>query len=33
MLDLESGASRAELDRAMEGHILGQGQLVGLYGR
>ncbi len=32
-LDLEAGASRAELDEAMEGHILGQGQLVGLYGR
>lgn len=33
LLDLESGASRAELDRAMEGHLLGAGQLVGRYGR
>jgi hypothetical protein len=32
-LDLEAGASRADLDRAMEGHILGAGQLVGRYGR
>ena len=32
-LDLEAGASRADLDRAMEGHILGVGQLVGRYGR
>lgn len=33
MLDLAAGASRAELDEAMEGHILGQGKLVGLFGR
>jgi Raf kinase inhibitor-like YbhB/YbcL family protein len=32
-LDLEVGASRADLDRAMDGHILGAGQLVGRYGR
>jgi len=32
-LDLGAGASRADLDRAMEGHILGAGQLVGRYGR
>jgi hypothetical protein len=33
MLDLEAGASRAELDGAMLGHILDTGQLVGRYGR
>ena len=33
LLDLEAGASRAELDEAMEGHILGAGQLMGYYGR
>ncbi len=33
LLDLEAGASRAELDGAMEGHILNTGQLVGRYGR
>jgi Raf kinase inhibitor-like YbhB/YbcL family protein len=32
-LELEAGASRQDVERAMEGHILGQGQLVGLYGR
>ena len=33
MLDLDAGASRAELDEAMEGHILDTGQLMGRYGR
>jgi len=33
VLDLEAGASRAELDQAMEGHILATGQLMGRYGR
>ena len=33
MLDLEAGASRAELDGAMQGHILDTGHLVGRYGR
>jgi Raf kinase inhibitor-like YbhB/YbcL family protein len=33
LLDLEIGVDRAELDRAMEGHILGAGELVGRYGR
>ena len=33
ILDLDAGADRAELDRAMEGHILATGQLMGLYGR
>lgn len=33
MLELPSGASKAEVERAMQGRILGQGELVGLYGR
>ena len=33
VLDLGAGADRAALDQAMEGHILAEGQLVGLYGR
>ena len=33
VLDLDAGATRAELDRAMEGHILDSGQLMGRYGR
>lgn len=33
LLDLDAGASRAELDQAMEGHILGSGLLTGRYGR
>jgi len=33
LLDLDAGVSRAELDQAMDGHILGLGLLVGLYGR
>ena len=33
MLDLESGASRAELEKAMEGHVDDTAQLVGLYSR
>ncbi len=32
-LDLEPGADKGVLLRAMEGHILGQGELVGRYGR
>jgi Raf kinase inhibitor-like YbhB/YbcL family protein len=32
-LDLEAGASKADVEKAMDGHILGQGQLVGRYGR
>lgn len=32
-LDLERGATRKELDRAMEGHILARGELVALYER
>jgi Raf kinase inhibitor-like YbhB/YbcL family protein len=33
LLDLKSGASKAQVESAMRGHILGQGQLMGRYGR
>lgn len=33
MLDLKSGASKADVEKAMQGHILAQGQLMGTYGR
>jgi Raf kinase inhibitor-like YbhB/YbcL family protein len=32
-LDLKAGATKAELERAMKGHILAEGQLVGKYAR
>ena len=32
-LDLEAGARREELERAIEGHVLDQTQLMGLYRR
>jgi len=32
-LDLEPGASREQLEEALEGHVLGQAQLVGTYER
>jgi Raf kinase inhibitor-like YbhB/YbcL family protein len=32
-LDLKPGAGRNELERAMKGHVLGQAQLMGRYGR
>ena len=32
-VDLAAGASKRELVKAMEGHILGQGQLIGKYKR
>ncbi|MCC6728984.1 MAG: YbhB/YbcL family Raf kinase inhibitor-like protein [Chthonomonadales bacterium] len=32
-LSLRPGASRAELDGAMRGHVLAQGELIGTYGR
>ncbi len=32
MLDLREGASRAQLDQAMDGHILGEGSLMGHFG-
>jgi hypothetical protein len=31
-LDLEAGASKKDLEKAMAGHILAEGQLVGQYG-
>lgn len=32
-LDLEAGAKRAEFERALEGHVLGQATVTGMYGR
>jgi Raf kinase inhibitor-like YbhB/YbcL family protein len=32
-VDLKPGASKADLEKAMQGHILAQGQLMGKYGR
>ncbi len=32
-LDLKVGATKAQLEAAMQGHILAQGQLMGRYGR
>jgi len=33
VLDLAGGASKGQVVDAMEGHILGEGELVGIYGR
>ncbi|MDO8591208.1 MAG: YbhB/YbcL family Raf kinase inhibitor-like protein [bacterium] len=33
LLNLPSGASKKEVEQALEGHVLGQGKLVGLYSR
>lgn len=33
VLDLEPGATRAQLDAAMRGHLLAEGQLMGTYQR
>lgn len=33
ILNIASCASKADLEKAMKGHILGQGQLIGLYER
>jgi Raf kinase inhibitor-like YbhB/YbcL family protein len=33
LLGLKSGASKADVEKAMQGHILAQGQLMGTYGR
>jgi len=33
MLTLRSGASKADIERAMEGHVLGQTRIIGLYNR
>ena len=32
-LNLPAGASKAEIEKAMEGHILGKAELIGLYSR
>jgi hypothetical protein len=32
-LNLKAGARRAEVDRAMKGHVLAQAELMGLFGR
>jgi phosphatidylethanolamine-binding protein (PEBP) family uncharacterized protein len=32
-LDLSSGAKRSQLNAAMKGHVIGQGELVGRYSR
>jgi Raf kinase inhibitor-like YbhB/YbcL family protein len=32
-LDLRAGASRSELEQAMKGHVLGQAEVMGKYGR
>ncbi len=33
MIDLKAGATKAQVEKAMQGHILAQGQLLGKYGR
>ncbi|HWY40809.1 MAG TPA: YbhB/YbcL family Raf kinase inhibitor-like protein [Chthoniobacterales bacterium] len=33
MLDLKPGAKRQEVDAAMKGHVIGQGQLMGKYSK
>lgn len=33
ILGLKAGASKGDLEKAMQGHILAQGQLMGTYGR
>jgi phosphatidylethanolamine-binding protein (PEBP) family uncharacterized protein len=30
---LKAGATKAELEKALEGHIVAQAQLMGMYGR
>jgi len=32
-LSLKAGASKSEVEKAMQGHILAQGQLMGKYSR
>jgi Raf kinase inhibitor-like YbhB/YbcL family protein len=32
-LNLKAGATKAEVERAMKGHILAQGEMIGKYGR
>ncbi len=33
LLDLKAGATKAQVERDMQGHLLAQGQLMGRYGR
>lgn len=33
LLNLKAGATKADVEKAMQGHILAQGQLMGKYGR
>jgi len=33
VMDLKAGASKAQVESAIQGHILAQGQLIGRYGR
>jgi Raf kinase inhibitor-like YbhB/YbcL family protein len=33
MLDLREGATKAQLEQAMKGHIVGSGRLMGTYAR
>lgn len=33
MLGLKAGAARKDMEQAMQGHILAQGELMGMYGR
>lgn len=33
MLDLDPGATKSDLERAMKGHIIAKGELMGKYGR
>lgn len=32
-LDLKAGASKADVERAVKGHVLGEAELIGRYGR
>lgn len=32
-LNLDPGASKKDIETALEGHILAEGQLIGIYGR
>ena len=32
-LDLRSGAKRSQLDAAMKGHVIAQGELIGRYAK
>ncbi|MCS7102615.1 MAG: YbhB/YbcL family Raf kinase inhibitor-like protein, partial [Candidatus Korarchaeum sp.] len=32
-LELAPGAKKSDVERAMRGHVIGEAQLIGLYGR